>query len=58
MHADLPGGWAAPGMVRVVAGDARVDVTLTVPAIVPGAPSPIRLTSGAGTVREVAGWWP
>jgi pilus assembly protein CpaE len=58
VHADLPGGWAAPGMVRVVAGDARVDVTLTVPAIVPGAPSPIRLTSGAGTVREVAGWWP
>lgn len=52
VRSDLPRGWNARP-VEVRSGRDRVDVTLTVPALLPRYPSPLRITSGAGTVREV-----
>ena len=47
---DLPSGWQ--GSLRVDEGRDSVEVSLAVPALMPGIDTPLRVSTRAGTVRE------
>lgn len=47
---DLPSGWH--DSLRVKEGSRSVEVSLAVPALIPGVDTPVRVSASAGTVRE------
>jgi pilus assembly protein CpaE len=50
VRADVPGAWKDG--LRCEVGDARVKVSLAVPALVPGLTTPVRVPASAGTTIE------
>ncbi len=53
VRSDLPAGWDRAELVEVEPDGEEVRVTLTVPALAPSLASPWRVSTEAGTVREV-----